>query len=79
MAAVRSNSPGPTTRSTSAICCSTTSSIRLRRARLNILSHILSKIPYEDPKHSKVELPKRQHRGDYKDPDYPFRMIPEVF
>ena len=50
-----------------------------RRARLNILSHILSKIPYEDPKHSKVELPKRQHRGDYKDPDYPFRMIPEVF
>jgi len=26
-----------------------------------------------------VELPKRQHRGDYKDPDYPFRLIPEVF
>jgi len=50
-----------------------------RRARLNILTHILSKIPYEDPKRSKVELPKRQHRGDYKDPDYPFRMIPEVF
>jgi polyphosphate kinase 2 len=50
-----------------------------RRARLNILTHILSKIPYEDPKRSKVELPKRQHRGDYKDPDYPFRAIPEVF
>jgi len=50
-----------------------------RRARLNILSHILSKIPYEDPKRSKVELPKRQHRGDYKDSDYPFRLIPEVF
>jgi len=50
-----------------------------RRARLNILSHILSKIPYEEPKRSKVELPKRQHRGDYQDPSYPFRMIPEVF
>src|SRR5215472_12678952 len=50
-----------------------------RRARLNILSHILSKIPYEEPKRSKVELPKRQHRGDYKDTDYPFRLIPEVF
>jgi hypothetical protein len=43
-----------------------------RRARLNALTHILSKIPYE-------KLPKRQHRGDYKDPDYPFRVIPEVF
>ena len=50
-----------------------------RRARLNILTHILSKIPYEDPKRSKVELPKRQHRGGYQDPNYPFRVIPEVY
>jgi len=50
-----------------------------RKARLNILTHILSKIPYEEPKRAKVELPKRQHRGDYKDPDYPFRLIPEAF
>ena len=50
-----------------------------RRARLNALTHILSKIPYEDLKRAKVELPKRQHRGDYKDPDYPFRIIPEAF
>ena len=50
-----------------------------RRARLNVLTHILSKIPYEEPPRAKVELPKRQHRGDYKDPDYPFRLIPEVF
>ncbi len=44
-----------------------------RRARLNILTHILSKIPYKDLKRPKVELPKRQHRGDYKDTDYPFQ------
>jgi polyphosphate kinase 2 len=50
-----------------------------RRARLNTLTHILSKIPYEDLKRPKVELPKRQHRGDYKDTDYPFRVIPEAF
>jgi polyphosphate kinase len=50
-----------------------------RRARLNVLTHILSKIPYEEPPRSKVELPKRQHRGDYKESDYPFRMIPEIF
>ena len=50
-----------------------------RRARLNALTHILSKIPYEKLPHAKIELPKRQHRGGYKEPDYPFRVIPEVF
>ena len=50
-----------------------------RRARLNVLTHILSKVPYEEPPRAKVDLPKRQHRGDYEDPNYPFRLIPEVF
>jgi polyphosphate kinase len=50
-----------------------------RRARLNALTHILSKTPHEELPRVKVELPKRQHRGDYKDPDYPFRLIPEIF
>ncbi len=50
-----------------------------RRARLNALTHILSKIPYEELPRSKVKLPKRQKRGDYTEPDYPFRVIPEVF
>jgi polyphosphate kinase len=50
-----------------------------RRARLNVLSHILSKIPYEELPREKIKLPKRQERGDYKDSDYPFRVIPEVF
>jgi polyphosphate kinase len=50
-----------------------------RRARLNALTHILSKIPYEELPGEKVKLPKRQERGDYKDADYPFRLIPEVF
>jgi polyphosphate kinase 2 (PPK2 family) len=50
-----------------------------RRARLNALTHILSKISYEQLPCSKVKLTKRQERGDYKDPDYAFRVIPEVF
>jgi polyphosphate kinase len=50
-----------------------------RRARLNALTHILSKIPYEVLPRAKVKLPKRQDRGDYKGTDYPFRTIPEVF
>src|SRR6202045_473601 len=50
-----------------------------RRGGLHVLTHILSKIPYEELPRAKVELPKRQPHGDYKDPDYPFRLIPEVF
>ena len=50
-----------------------------RRARLNVLTHILSKIPYEEPPRQKIELPKRQGRGDHKEAEYPFRVIPEPF
>jgi polyphosphate kinase 2 len=50
-----------------------------RRARLNALTHILTKIPYGELPRSKVKLPKRQERGDYKESDYPFRVIAEVF
>jgi hypothetical protein len=28
----------------------------------------MSKVPYEEIRQSKVELPKRQDRGDYKEP-----------
>ena len=50
-----------------------------RRARLNAITHILSKIPHEELPRPKIELPKRQKRGDYKETDYPFRVIPEPF
>jgi polyphosphate kinase len=50
-----------------------------RRARLNTISHILSKVPYEERPRAKIELPKRQGRGNYKETDYPFRIIPQVF
>jgi polyphosphate kinase 2 len=50
-----------------------------RRARLNTLTHILSKIPYKELPREKVKLPKRQERGGYKELDYPFKIIPEVF
>ena len=51
-----------------------------RRARLNIISHLLSKIDYEaPPRAKKIELPKRQERGNYREPDYPYKFIPEKF
>ena len=50
-----------------------------RRGRLNCISHLLSLIPYEEVKHEKVKLPKRQLKGDYVEPDHPFRRIPEKY
>ncbi len=50
-----------------------------RRGRLNCISHFLSLIPYEEVPREKVKLPKRQPRGDYVEPDYPFRWIPTPY
>ena len=50
-----------------------------KRARLNLIRHLLSKIPYDEVARGKVTLPKRQKPDDYKEPDYPFRFIPEMY
>ena len=50
-----------------------------RRTRLNIISHLLSTIDYKSPPKSKVKLPERQKRGGYKEPDYPYKLIPEKY
>jgi polyphosphate kinase 2 len=50
-----------------------------RRARLNIISHLLSSIPYKDAPREKVTLPKRQKPGGYRDPKYPFKFVEERF
>jgi polyphosphate kinase 2 len=50
-----------------------------RRARLNIISHLLGKIDYAPLPEVKIELPRRQERGTYKEPDYPYKFIPEKF
>jgi hypothetical protein len=38
-----------------------------RRARLNVISHILKLIPYEKVKRKKIELPKRDMKDAYDD------------
>ena len=48
-----------------------------RRARLNVIRHLLQSIDYEELPHAKVKLPKRQERGGYRDPDYPYKVVPE--
>ena len=38
-----------------------------KRARLNLISHLLSKIPYERAPREKIKLPKRSTKGQYND------------
>jgi polyphosphate kinase 2 len=38
-----------------------------KRARLNVLSHFLSLIPYKAPKRDKIKLPTRDKKGAYDD------------
>ncbi len=49
-----------------------------KRARLNLISHLLKHIPYEEMKHEKVKLPERQKAHGYKEPDYPYKFVPEL-
>jgi len=50
-----------------------------KRARLNIISHLLSQVPYKAPKREKVNLPKRQKAEGYREPEYPYKRVPEKF
>jgi polyphosphate kinase 2 len=49
------------------------------RGRLNIITHILSKVPYEPIAPSKVSLPKRQRPKGYEEPELPVISIPTPF
>lgn len=50
-----------------------------RRVRLNIISHFLSNIPYQEIRREKVKLPDRQKPHKYEEPDYPYKYVPEKF
>ncbi len=48
-----------------------------KRARLNVIAHLLRHIPYEDLPREKVKLPKRDGRKGYVEPDYPYKYATE--
>jgi polyphosphate kinase 2 len=50
-----------------------------RRGRLNIISHLLSQVPYKPFPDRDITLPKRQRAGGYVEPDLPLRYIPTPF
>jgi len=50
-----------------------------KRARLNVISHLLSQVPYQELPRKKIVLPDRQDPEGYRDPGYPFKVIPERY
>ncbi len=48
-----------------------------KRARLNIISDLLARVPYEEAPREKVKLPKRSITR--RDSKYPFKMVKEKF
>jgi len=50
-----------------------------KRGRLNIISHLLSQIPYEPPPRHDVQMPKRPTARGYTDPALPLHHIPTPF
>jgi len=50
-----------------------------KRARLNVISHLLESIPYEAAPREAIKLPRRQGPGDYVESDRPMRWIPTRF
>jgi polyphosphate kinase len=49
-----------------------------KRARLNAITHLLARIEYKEAPREKVKLPDRQKAHGYKDPDYPYKLVPEL-
>jgi polyphosphate kinase 2 len=50
-----------------------------KRGRLNIISHLLSQVPYKPLAGRDITLPKRQRANGYTEPDLPLRYIPTPF
>jgi hypothetical protein len=51
-----------------------------KRARLNCISHLLTRIPYRDIAHEETVLPERVHNPDYLRGPIPKEMyVPEVY
>ena len=50
-----------------------------KSARLNIIKHILSQIPYKKLHRQKIKLPARQKADGYVEPDYPYRIVEQTY
>src|SRR5262249_40235425 len=48
-----------------------------RRARLNIISHLLRQVRHKAPPPEEGKLPRRK-TGKYRSPAYPYKLVPDV-
>ncbi|MFN8622514.1 MAG: polyphosphate kinase 2 [Chloroflexota bacterium] len=49
------------------------------RARLNVIHHLLSRVPYTPLEHREIKLPKRQKADGYVDPELALKWIPTPY
>jgi hypothetical protein len=50
-----------------------------KRARLNVIQHLLEHIEYQELPRERITLPKRQKAGDYEEPRHPLKVVAERF
>jgi polyphosphate kinase 2 len=50
-----------------------------KRGRLNVISHLLSRVPYEPLRMPQVELPERQDPAGYVEPNLTLHYVPEQY
>lgn len=49
-----------------------------KRMRLNVISHLLKHVPYQDLPRDKIKLPKRQDADGYREPECPCKPVPDL-
>ncbi|HXU81891.1 MAG TPA: polyphosphate kinase 2 [Polyangia bacterium] len=50
-----------------------------KRARLNLITHLLEHVPHKKMPREKIKLPERQKSGHYRSPNYPFKYVEERY
>ena len=50
-----------------------------KKVRLNIITHLLSQIPYKKLPREKIKLPDRQKQKGYREPSYPYKYVAEKY
>jgi hypothetical protein len=50
-----------------------------RRARLNVINHVLKLVPYKSIRGEKIKLPKRGKRGSYREANYAYKYVKPVY
>jgi hypothetical protein len=50
-----------------------------KRARLNLITHLLRQVPYKDLPGEKIKLPEREKAHGYREPDRRLNVVEEVY